>query len=351
MKAVPRRRVVPSARNFSTIHAMAFELEQILACPLHRGPLRRDGELLRCAEGCVYPVFGGVPFLLPRHIAHTHGGLAAESFALADRILAGKVRVEEGTGGGAEIDAFVQRMIAATNSLLYRSSIGGLTRYPIPELPLPPSLPGERLLDIGSGWGRWCLAAARAGYQAVGLDLSLQAALAASRVARQLGLEAGFVVGDSRFMPFRPRVFGKAFSYSFLQHFSKADVRATLQSLAGIMQEGGVAKLHLLNRFGARSAQVQLFRLARPARGFDTRYWRPAEMLREFSGALGPSRLEIDGFFVQGRYEDRHLFKRHHRALVEASRSLTRAARALPFLRNLADNLFVVSEIHHGRGN
>ncbi len=334
--------------NSVKIRPMTFELEQILACPIHRGPLWLGDGLLRCTEGCTYPVFGGVPFLLPRHIDHTHGSLAADSFALADKILSGDVSVDDGADNGAAIDAFVQRMIAHTNSLLYRSAIGGLTRYPIPELPLPPSLPGERLLDIGSGWGRWCFAAARVGYKAVGLDPSLEAALAASRVARQLGLDARFVVGDSRFLPFLPHVFGKAFSYSVLQHFSKANVRATLRSLADVMQEGGVAKLHLLNCYGVRSAQVRFSRFGRPAQGFDTRYWRPAEMLREFSAALGPSHLEIDSFFVQGRYEDRHLFKPHHRALVGASRLLKRAGRLLPLLRNLADNLFVVSEIRRG---
>ncbi|HZL59300.1 MAG TPA: methyltransferase domain-containing protein [Stellaceae bacterium] len=327
---------------------MESDLETLLACPLHRGPLRRDGGFLRCTEGCAYPVFGAVPFLLPREIHHTHGGIAAESFALADRIAVGAANVDDGAGG-ADIDAFVQRMVGNTNSQLYRSAIGGLIRYPIPALPLPPAQPGERLLDIGSGWGRWSFAAAQAGYRAVGLDPSLEAALAASRIVRQLGLDASFVVGDSRFMPFRPQIFSKAFSYSVLQHFAKEDVRATLRSLAPALRPGGVAKLHLLNRYGLRSLQVQLSHFWRAARGFETRYWGPREMLRDFVSLLGPSTLEIDGFFVQGRYEDRALFKPHHRFLVEASQALKMAARGMPMLKYVADNLFVSSTVASGR--
>ena len=40
---------------------------------------------------------------------------------------------------------------------------------------------GSRLLDLGSSWGRWSIAAARKGYSVVGLDPSLGAVLAARR--------------------------------------------------------------------------------------------------------------------------------------------------------------------------
>jgi ubiquinone/menaquinone biosynthesis C-methylase UbiE len=320
------------------------EFLALLACPIHRRPLAATEARLSCPEGCDYPRFGVVPFLLPRAIAHTHRGIAAESFATAERLAAAGGSQPAVEDSEPAIDPFVQKMIGHTNSNLYHHLAGRLRHYPIPEFPMIPERPGARLLDIGAGWGRWSIGAARRGFDAIGIDPSLDAALAATRVARRLGADkARFVVADARYMPFLDGVFDAAFSYSVLQHFSKEDVGTTLAALARVMKPGGISKLHLLNRFGLRSLEVQLRRAVRPAEEFETRYWSPAEMRAVFGQALGLSRLELDGFFVQGRYEDRALFKPQHRALVEASRLLVRAADFLPGLGALADNLFVVS--------
>jgi SAM-dependent methyltransferase/uncharacterized protein YbaR (Trm112 family) len=318
------------------------EFLDLLVCPLHRRPLAASAASLSCPQGCAYPIFGEVPFLLPRDIAHTHSGIAKESFEAAEAIRAG-ARSAKGEDEPAAVDPFVQKMIGHTNSNLYHHLAGHLTDYPIPEFPMTPPAPAAVLLDIGSGWGRWCIAAARRGFAPIGIDPSLDAALSAARVAKRLGVAARFVVGDSRYLPFRDAAFDAAFSYSVLQHFSKEDARATLRALARAMKPGGVSKLHLLNKWGLRSLQVQLRQAFRAREEFETRYWSPGEMIAVCGEILGPSSLEIDGFFVQGRYEDRHLFKPGHRALVEGSRLLTRAAARLPGLALVADNLFVVS--------
>ena len=323
-------------------HRCPRMLDEFLACPVHRTPLTRSGEYFLCTADCRYPVVQGVPFLLPRDITHTHRGISDRSFATAEAIRSGASIGGDRPPAG-HVDAWVQEDIAATNSNLYRAVKGSLSGYPIPDIPLEPARPGARLLDIGCGWGRWCIAAARRGFLPVGIDPSLESVLAGQRVAAQLGVKAFFVVGDSRYLPFRPNVFDAAFSYSVLQHFAQHDVRATLSSLAPTLRPDATTKLHLLNRYGLRSIQVQLFRLFREARDFETRYWSPSEMLRCFSIDIGPSALEIDGFFVQGRYEDRHLFRPHHRLLVECSHTLTSMARWLPLLKNIADNVFVVS--------
>lgn len=323
---------------------MSFDITDLLACPVHRRALTRHEATLRCPLGCSFPIVHGIPFLLPRDIAHTHSRISARSFEVAAELAASGKAAPAPPPPGV-VDSFVQDMVANTNSNLYRRARGRLEAYPIPEFPLVPPRPGAALLDIGCSWGRWCVAAARRGFRLVGIDPSLEAVLAAQRVADQLGVEARFVVGDSRYLPFRERVFDAAFSYSVLQHFSRDDVLATLRALAPTLRPGAVTKLHLLNRYGLRSLQVQLFRGFREARAFETRYWTPAEMLKEFSALLGPSSLEVDGFFVQGRYEDRHLFTRRHRLIVELSHLLTGAARHMKPLAWAADNLFVVSRI------
>jgi SAM-dependent methyltransferase/uncharacterized protein YbaR (Trm112 family) len=321
---------------------MISDFHELLACPIHRVSLAQSERSLGCKLGCSFPIIGGVPFLLPRNIQHTHSGLAEGSFALADEMLSAPQQSND-EQPAEKVDQTVQELVAHTNSNLYRPLIGRLESYPIPDFPFEPPHAGALLLDIGSGWGRWCIAAARRGFRPIGLDLSLMAALAATRVARQLGVKAMFVVGDSRYIPFQDATFDAAYSYSVLQHFSKDDVRATLRSLAPILRPGATTKLHLLNRYGLRSLQVQVARGFREPREFETRYWSPHEMLSEFAAEIGPSSMQIDGFFVQGRYEDRRLFKLRHRLLVEASHLLTLGAAYLPFLKYAADNIFVVS--------
>jgi 2-polyprenyl-3-methyl-5-hydroxy-6-metoxy-1,4-benzoquinol methylase/uncharacterized protein YbaR (Trm112 family) len=318
-----------------------------LACPTHGGGLQVSSsgasESFCCAQGCRFPVVQGVPVMLPNgEFTATHDNAMASLREAADPTAAGIV--DNRSLSADEIDGWVQEMVAHTNSLLYTHLVGRLERYPIPEIPMEPRKKGDTLLDIGCGWGRWSLAAARKGFFPVGIDTSLRAALAATRVAQQLGLEARFVVADSRYLPFRPQTFDASYSYSVLQHFSKPDVVSTIKSLKPLMRTGGVSKLHLLNTLGLRSIMVQLRRGFREARGFEVRYWFMGEMLRAWRECLGPTRVEIDGFFVQGRIEDRALFRPMHRLIFDTSRALTRLSRYIPPLTHLADNLFLITE-------
>lgn len=317
-------------------------LGALLVCPIHRGALVARGKFLECPDGCRYPVFAGIPFLLPNGLDHTHKGIAEKSFRLANELLSGSAGTAV-LGSAQTVDDFVQQMVAHTNSLLYKPVVGKLDAYPIPPLPMVPAHRDSYFLDLGCGWGRWCFAAAQRGFVPIGIDPSLESVLTAARIARQIGVDAMFVAADSRYLPFRDASFSAAYSYSVLQHFARENVLATLASLAPLLKPGAQTKLHLLNRYGLRSLQVQVFRGFRTAHNFETRYWTPAKMIAEFAAALGPTILEPDGFFVQGRYEDRALFRLHHRLIVELSHALIHAARHLPMLAYLADNLFVVS--------
>lgn len=315
-------------------------LFSLLACPVHRTPLEQSvPERLRCPDSCEYPIIEGVPYLIAREQADPADEWVQSSLRYRDDILAGREdpRARDKRVNG--VDQHVQVGIESTNSRMYRPAIGKLTAYPIPRLPMAPAHQGARLLDIGCNWGRWCFAAERAGFSPIGIDPSLNAALAATRIARQLGSSARFVVADARHLPFRPGAYDAAWSYSVLQHFAKDDVHAVMRELAGVIKPGGVTKLHLLNRYGLRSLQVQAVRAFRKPFFFQTRYWSPREMLSAAEAAIGPSSLEVDGYFMQGRPEDRHLFNAAGRALVAASEALKR----LRLLDGLADNLFVVS--------
>ncbi|PYX78207.1 MAG: hypothetical protein DMG70_32490 [Acidobacteria bacterium] len=146
----------------------------------------------------------------------------------------------------ARLICLCRNWIEATNDNLYRHLTGRLQEYPIPGLRLPPGN-GASFLEIGCSWGRWCIAAARAGYRPFGIDPSLKGVLAAQRVARQLGILAYYLVADGRYLPFRDSTFQRVFSYSVLKHLSPADVRDTVIEIDRVLSTDGTKTLQMSN--------------------------------------------------------------------------------------------------------
>src|ERR1700682_3319081 len=93
------------------------------------------------------------------------------------------------------VDGFVQRWVAGTNGNLYVPLINKLSRYPIPTWPTEGMRgTGGLLLDVGCGWGRWMVAAARAGYRPVGIDIKLEPLQAARRVMEVHNVKGHLVI-------------------------------------------------------------------------------------------------------------------------------------------------------------
>jgi SAM-dependent methyltransferase/uncharacterized protein YbaR (Trm112 family) len=312
----------------------------LLACPRDKSKLHRDGAELVCAQGHTYPIVEGVPILLVSEAEQTHieGTRALKVAETRDASSLARFQV-----GPNEIDPFVKNAIGATNGGLYQHLVGNLTSYPIPHLRLPAG--EDRLfLEVGCNWGRWCIAAKRLGFRVIGIDPSLKAIRAANRVARQLGIEATYLVADSRYLPFRDQAFDQVFSYSVLQHLSKENARASLMEIRRALKIGGNAFVQMPNVFGIRCLYHQMRRGFREGREFDVRYWRPSELHSAFSTCIGPSTLSVDGFFsLNVQVADVDLMPRRYRLLVHTSEYLRKLSTRIPLLIKCADSLYVVA--------
>ncbi len=310
-------------------------LLSILECPKDHGPLDLDGQTLRCPAGHEYALVDGIPILLRDDVEHPHW--------IADHALAaarGDIP-EESPAVPGPIDPFVQEAIGATGGFMYEGLKGRLTDYPIPDLPLPAGA-GATLLDIGCNWGRWTFAATRRGYRAVGVDPSFVGVRAARRVCRQLGLDAEFIVGDARHLPFKPAVFQNAFSYSVLQHFSKENAKLAFMEAGRVLAPGGVAMIQMGNTLGVRSLYHQARRGFRPGKIFEVRYWTGGELRAAVSERIGPAEIEVDGFFsLNSQPAEAHLLPLRFRLVVQASELLKHASSSLPLLKTFADSLYV----------
>jgi SAM-dependent methyltransferase/uncharacterized protein YbaR (Trm112 family) len=314
-------------------------LLDLVVCPRDRLMLEaREGGLV-CEGGHEYPVLGGIPILLVSDSSPTH--------VEATRSLeAGRSRELPAYGvdpTGLAVDPWVNEAIGATNGSLYLPVLGKLTEYPIPDVRLPRGN-GQLLLEIGCNWGRWCIAAARAGYRPVGIDPSLKGVLAARRVTQQLGIDACFAVADGRYLPFRAGTFDQVFSYSVLQHLSKQDVCEILTDVTRVLRPGGRSLIQMANMFGVRCLYHQARRGFRATHGFEVRYWSPKELKATFEKLIGPTELSIDGFFsLDPQFSDLRFFPAPYKGIVYASEMLRRLGTIVPALKVIADSLYLNS--------
>ena len=339
---------------------MNAELLSMLCCPHDRSPLTLQGSRLRCEHGHSYPVVDGVPVLLRDDVPQTiwmaasslrrandyADGAGADDWFIdtigADETQRQQVEVARKTANQM-VDPVASYLVGATNGILYRNMVGAMTQYPIPDIPLPKGN-GRRLLDVGCSWGRWSIAASRKGYVPVGIDPSLGAVLAARRIARSMGVQFEGIVGDARFLPFRPGSFDDVFSYSVLQHFSKPDARTALLEVRRVLKPDGRSLIQMASAFGVRSLQHQVWRGFKEPKGFEVRYWTPGELLSVFREIFGRAEVKPDCYFGLGlQASDAVLLSTPKRLLVGTSEALKRAAQIVPPLGYFADSLYLSS--------
>jgi len=351
--------MMASTSHEETLDCDAFEH---LACPVDGSELKREGAWLVSDSGRRYPVVDGVAVLLRDDVPETIG-LARQSLDLARRWADGdqsdpyfietlgvspeqrqQVREAFSTYDGTGVDPAISYLVAATNGILYKGLVGQLNAVPIPDIRLGPGH-GSQLLDIGCSWGRWSTAAAAQGYRPIGIDPSVGAVLAARRRARHFGIDFRGVVGDARYLPFQKGSVDTAFSYSVLQHFSKADAVNAFGEIARVVAPGGTVRIQMASATGIRSIQHMARRGFRKPHAFEVRYWSPAQLSRAFRDAFGDARLEVDCYFGLGlQPSDRPLYGLGGRLILSLSEAIRNASRVIPPLRYVADSVYLVAK-------
>jgi SAM-dependent methyltransferase len=289
-------------------------------------------------------VFEDIPVMLVDDVEVTHDYInrTLEKIAQADAEKTEKKDSQNGSNKN-EIDAFVQGEVPYTSGTLYFSVQHKLTRYPIPDTRLPVGK-GERLLDIGCNWGRWSIAAAQKGYKPIGIDPSLDAVLAARRVSKQLGVETDFVVGDARFLPFADNAFDTVFSYGVFQHFSKENVRISLDEVVRVLKPNGNTLFQMPNKYGVRQYYNQRRRGFTEGEGFDVRYWTPKELLETFEQRFGETKMTTDCYFGLGiQASDVDLLPPHYKMVIYSSEILRKLSGVIKPLMKVADSVYLES--------
>ena len=311
----------------------------LLVCPRDHEPLVRSGDRLTCMRGHCYDVADGIPILLT-DAQETHWGFQCRDPVERESDLAHDREIR---AGDHAIDPDVNKAVVWSSGNLYRSMLNKLKRYPIPDIRLPAG-DGQLLLDIGCSWGRWSIAAARKGYRVVGVDPSFASVLCARRVARQLGIDAAFIVSDARHLPFANHSIDTLFSYSVLQHLTPHDVGTALSDFSRVLRPGGTSLIQMANCFGMLSLYHQARRGFRAARYFEVSFYMPRQMRKEMEQRIGPTHVSVDGYFGLGiQPADIDLMPMFERTIIFASEALRRISKKFPPLKMVADSLYFES--------
>jgi cyclopropane-fatty-acyl-phospholipid synthase len=127
--------------------------------------------------------------------------------------------------------------------------------------------PGDRLLDVGCGWGGMVRYAARRGVRATGVTLSTEQTSWAQRAIEQEGLSA---LADVRYGDYRDIAetgFDAVSSIGLLEHIGVRNYRSYFRFLRSRMRPGGLLLNHCITRPDNRSEPS--------TRGFIDRYVFP----------------------------------------------------------------------------
>lgn len=110
--------------------------------------------------------------------------------------------------------------------------------------------PGERLLDIGSGWGWLVIRAAQVyGVKAVGITLSEAQYNASNEKIRANGLESNAHVQLLDYMDLDPgkMQFDKIVSVGMFEHVGKASMPQYMEKVEKLLKPGGLSLLHTIS--------------------------------------------------------------------------------------------------------
>ena len=317
--------------------------EENLVCPIDKSKLTINNNNFVCStHQHKYEIYNNIPIMLVNEYIKSKNDFTIRSL----KILKEKKYIDEYYNSNLKsdaIDGHVQNVVAATNSNFYKPAIGKLKKYPIPIFPIINNQK-NLLLDIGCGWGRWSFSAYNNGFDPVGIDPSIKSVVAATKVAKQLGVKSRFIVGDACHMPFKENLFNYCFSYSVLQHFSREDVLKTLKEIQFTLKPNGVSQIQMLNKFGLRSIYALTKKIFNKEKYFDTNYYSPKQLKLMFKSNIGETKIEIGSFFTQAQITDFKLFTTINKIILIISIILKRLSSFLPFLKNLGDNLFLISK-------
>ncbi len=246
----------------------------------------------------------------------------------------------------------VQQQIAATNGLQYVDRIGKLKKYPQYNLPVNKVTEGI-MLDVGTGWGRWLVAASNRGYIPVGIDLRLEFCQTAIKTLHNQNKFGYTIVADLKEIPFKDSVFDFVWSFSVIQHTHRERLLNCLQHIKRILKPGGFTKLEFPNANGIRNkiapAKISKSR-ADDYNSWVVRYYAIKEYKEIFQNIFDNFSFSVHSFLGIGVLkEDLFYVSWKNKLLCSISLIGSFLAKMISHLKNVSDSVYIQSKKEDGQ--
>jgi cyclopropane-fatty-acyl-phospholipid synthase len=119
---------------------------------------------------------------------------------------------------------------------------------------------GERLLDVGCGWGSLVLhAASRYGVEALGITLSEEQARVARQRAHAAGLDGRVSIVVADYRELGGASFDKVASVGMYEHVGRDQLPAYARTVAGLLRPGGLFLNHGIARLAGAPGATREF--------------------------------------------------------------------------------------------
>jgi ubiquinone/menaquinone biosynthesis C-methylase UbiE len=131
-------------------------------------------------------------------------------------------------------------------------------------LSLSDQVPGNLMLDVGTGSGWMALVAAQAGKKVWSMDVDAGAVRRAHSRVAQMPLSVQdriqFLIADGSRLPFPDRLFPAVLSFDVLHHFSEGSCTRVIQEMLRVCARGGAVILSDLNDKGMQAVEEVIAR-------------------------------------------------------------------------------------------
>ncbi|QVK20720.1 class I SAM-dependent methyltransferase [Mycoplasmatota bacterium] len=116
------------------------------------------------------------------------------------------------------------------------------------HLPTDQSLKGKRILDCGAGGELPPLALfASNGFDAVGIDISVDQIEASQKFAKEHDLNIALSQGDMRKLPFADETFDYVYEHFSLCHLNKEDTQHAVNEMYRVLKKGGLCFIGVIS--------------------------------------------------------------------------------------------------------
>lgn len=242
-----------------------------------------------------------------------------------------------------DIPWVLQNQIAATNGIHYANRVGKLNTVPEYSLPVSNVSNDSIMLDIGSGWGRWLVAAAKKGYIPVGIDLRLEFCETQQYLLKSQNIKGYSVVADLEALPFQENIFDLIWSFSVIQHTHQQKLNKCLYNINQIVNNSGKVLLEFPNKGGIRNRFIynKVSQNIDDYNSWDVRYYTISEYQNILSKYLSSIKFTNHSFLGIGILpEDIKYVSTKNKIICSISRFLSNLAGLVPFLINFSDSLY-----------